>query len=332
MKSVCAALLILGLAALPCPADTLVFKDGRRLEGMVVEEDAETVTFKTKSIQSKFKKAEIQEIVRGEVPVEKPPEDPAAAIRGARLAMTGDAALDPLRDAASRALDGVLEKEKALAGLAKKTETQTKAFEAQLKRVKAAEVAAEKARAIWRNVDAKRQKAQEAVDAALLAGKQPTAAQVDELESKKGATEAAWKPAQAADAKVVVEAAKLEEQREKYQASALTLRPAIMELSAAVAALDDAWSALAAAERAAERAPLGWFQPGGSAARVRIEGRVVRASGGELVLATGKDMDAGKWKDEVKLLAPGLEAKEGEILVIRARFQGAGWVAEEVER
>lgn len=332
MKAACASLVLLTLAALPCPADILVFKDGRRLEGTVVEEDAETVTFKTKSIQSKFKKADIQEIVKSDVPVEKPPEDPAAAIRGARLAMNGDGTLDPLRDSASRALDALLGKEKALAALAKKTETQTKAFEAQLKRVKTAEAAAEKARAVWRAVDLKRQKAQEAVDAVSMQGGKPSAAQLEELESKKASTEAAFKPAQAADARVAAEAAKLEELQEKYRASAVTLRPAIMELADAVAALDEAWSALAAAEREVSRGPVGWFQPGGAAPRVRIEGRVVKASGGELVLATGKEMDAAKWKDEVTVSAPGIEAKEGEILVIRARFHGAGWVAEEVER
>jgi len=333
MRRLAAGILLGSLLLLPSPADTLVFKDGRRLEGQVLEEDATTVTFKMKSIVTKFKKDEIAQVIKGPVVAEPPKEDPEATVRAERTVPTGDEKIDKLRADAAGELDAVIRMKKDLAAAAKKTEQQTKAFESQLKKVKDAEAATLKAKDRWQQAMDRMKPVEDAATAARNSTGKVSDELQRELAAKKTACDSAQRASEAAQSRLEAEQKKLEEFRDKYQAAADTLKPAIASLTAALNVLDDAWGLLAAAERAQAEGPAAWWPAPPGAGRVRIEGRVVKAEGGSLTLARGTDIDPSKWTEEVTVLAPGgIEAKPGDLLLVTARRVKNGWIVTEVER
>lgn len=311
-------------------ADVLVFKDGRRLEGTIVEEDADSVTFKVKSIVTKFRKDDIEKIERGALP-DTAKDEGDAALRAARVAPTGVAKTDPLRAEAGKALDGIGEKRKALAAAAKKIDSQTRAYETQLRKVQAAEGELAKARERQKEADAKLKAAQDRLNAAKAqTGREPgpLKQEVQDASAKAESVKATVALAQRA---VEAEKKKLDDETDRFQAAAETLRPAVAALAGAYDALDAAWAALAA-EEARQSGEAPWWPGAAEAPLVKLEGRVVSCEKGVLLVKTGTEPDPSRWTEEVAIAAPGFEAAKGATLVILARRDKSGWSLEEVLR
>ncbi|MCE9582494.1 MAG: hypothetical protein K8T20_08380 [Planctomycetes bacterium] len=324
-------LALAALSPLRISADTLIFKDGRKLEGAILEEDADTVTFKMKSIVTKFKKDDIEKIVRGPAP-DVAKDDSDATIRAARVAAVGNAKIDALRAEAGKALDGVAEKRKALAAAAKKIESQTKAYESELRKVQAAEADLRKAKERLAEAEAKQKKAEEALRSAKeQTGREPGPLK-QELQAATDRVESIRATAGVAQHTVDVEKKKLDDETDHFQMAADTLRPPVAALSAAYETLDGAWAALAAEEKR-QSAEAPWWPAMAEAARVRMEGRVVKCEKGSLVVKVGIDADPSQWSEEVTLATPpGFDAKPGETWLIGARRDKSGWVLEEARR
>lgn len=309
--------------ALPAPADVLIFKDGRRLEGTIVEEDSDTVTFKVRSIVTKFRKDDIEKIERGALP-DTARDDGDAALRAARVAPTGTAKTDGLRAEAGKALDGIAEKRKALAGAARKIDSQTRAYETQLRKLQAAEGELARAKDRQKEADAKLKAAQDRLNAAKAqTGREPgpLKQEVQDASAKAESVKATVALAQRA---VEAEKKKLDDETDRFQAAAETLRPAVAALAGAYDALDAAWAGLAAEERR-QSAEAPWWPGPADAPLVRLEGRVVSCEKGVLLVKTGTEADPGRWTEEVTLAAPGFEAAKGTTLVILARREKSGW-------
>ncbi len=319
------------LAAVACAAlahaDTLVFKDGRQMEGTVVEEDADSVTFRKGSIISKFRRAEIEKIIRGGNETRDPADE---KLRASRLSPTGDAALDPLRAAVEKALDAVQEKKRGLETAARKVEAPTKAYEAQLKKLSDAEVDVARVRARLVDAEAKLRKAETAAEnARVTTGRipAPLKAEVDERSAARASVE---KTLATALQRVEVETRALDEVTDRFQMAADSIRPAVQALAAAIGAADKAWGALAAAEGAGA-GTLPWW-PAAESSRVLLEGRIVSVTKDQVVLVTGMDADPATWTERLQLQAAGHSLKPGTTALLRARRDGADWILEEVVR
>jgi hypothetical protein len=322
--------LLIPLAAL---ADTLVFKDGRTLEGSIVEEDAETVSFKVKSIVSKFKKADIAEIRRGAIATDpNVPKTGDGAFRASRLAPTGDERVDAYRTKAGKAIDEVAAKKKALQAAAKRSEAQTDAFEGQLKRLKAAEAAATQAAAKWKDVELRKVKKTEEMNAMVAGGSKVPQSLHDELNRLRTQAEAALKTSQDKQKKVAQEEELLQTVRSRYETALQTLMPSIRDMQAAIAAMDAAWGDLTRQEAERDMVAPEWYRKDGKARLVLIEGRATKAAEGAVTLATGSDVDPSRWSEEVEVEAPGVAVKPGDVLVIVAERIGERWLAREVRR
>ncbi|KAF0241197.1 MAG: hypothetical protein FD180_4583 [Planctomycetota bacterium] len=308
-------------------ADTLVMKDGRRLEGTIVEEDADTVSFRIKSAVVKIKVEEIEQIIRGG-PVEAPKEESDAALRRDRVAAVGHARLDPLRAEAGKALDSVAEKRKALTAAAKKIDSQTNAYTAQLRKVQASDAILRKSKERLTDAEAKFKAAEDRLKVAKdQTGREPgpLKQEVQDASAKFESVKATVALAQRA---LDDEKKKLDDETDRFQRAAESLRPSVAKLSEAYDALDAAWAALAGEEkRQAEDAP--WWPAPAEAARVRLEGRVVSCEKGTLILKVGAEADPGQWSEEVTIAAPGFETAKGRTLLLVARRDKAGWVLEE---
>ncbi len=325
------AALLLALCLAPGAfADTLIFKDGRRLEGTIVEEDADTVTFKVKSIVTKFKKADIEKIEHGPA-VDTPKDEGDAPLRALRVAPVGNAKIDALRTDAGKALDGVAEKKKALAAAAKKIDSQTRAFESQLRKVQAAEAEMQKSRERLADAEAKLKAATDRLAAAKeQTGREPGPLK-QEVQDASIKADSVRSTNALAQRTLESEKKKLDDETDRFQMAAETIRPAVNALAAACDAVDAAWAALAAEEkRQAAEAP--WWPAPADAARVRIEGRVLACEKGSLVVKTGADADPAKWTDEIEIAAPGFEAAKGSTLLIVARRDKSGWTLVEARR
>ncbi len=324
---------LLLLAALLAPgafADTLLFKDGRKLDGTILEEDADTVTFKVKSIVTKFKKADIEKIERGPA-VDTPKDEGDAPLRALRIAPVGIAKLDALRTDAGKALDGVAEKRKALAAAAKKIDSQTRAYESQLRKVQAAEAEMQRSKDRLADAEAKLKVATDRLQAAKdQTGREPGPLKQEVQEASAKADSVRSTNALALRT-MESEKKKLDEETDRFQMAAETLRPSVAALSSAYDALDVAWAALASEEkRQMVEAP--WWPAPADAARVRFEGRVVACEKGALLVKTGADVDPAKWTEELEIAAPGFEAAKGATLLIVARRDKAGWILVEARR
>lgn len=324
---------LLLLAALLAPgafADTLLFKDGRKLEGTIVEEDADTVTFKVKSIVTKFKKADIEKIERGAA-TDTPKDDGDANLRALRVSPVGIAKLDALRSDAGKALDGVGEKRKLLAAAAKKIDSQTRAYESQLRKVQAAEAEMQRSKDRLAEAEAKLKAANDRLQAAKeQTGREPgpLKQEVQEAASKADSVRSTNALAQRT---METEKKKLDEETDRFQMAAETLRPVVGGLAAAFDALDGAWVALASEERRQSiEAP--WWPAPAEAGRVRIEGRVVACEKGVLTVKAGADLDPAKWTEEIEIAAPGFDAAKGSTVLVLARRDKAGWVLVEARR
>lgn len=322
-----AALLLALLLAPLAIADTLVMKDGRRLEGTIIEEDADTVSFKIRSGVVKIKKEEIEQIIRGGG-TETPKEESDAALRQERVAAIGNAKLDPLRAEGGKALDGVAEKRKALATAARKIDSQTKAYESQFRKVQASEGELRKAKERLTEAEAKFKSASERLKAAKdQTGREPGPLK-QEVQDASAKVESVKATSAIAQRALEAEKKKLDEETDRFQMASETLRPAVGALSAAYEALDGAWVALAAEEkRQSVGAP--WWPAPAEAAMVRLEGRVVACEKGALIVKVGPGADPGQWSEEVSISAPGFEAAKGRTLLILARREKSGWVLEE---
>jgi hypothetical protein len=321
---------LLLLAAILSPlasADTLVMKDGRKLEGTIVEEDADTVSFKIKSGIVKIKREEIEQVIRGG-PAETPKEESEAALRKERVAAVGNAKLDPLRAEAGKALDAVVEKRKALATAAKKIDSQTRAYESQLRKVQSSEAELRKAKERLTDAEAKLKAAEDRLKTAKdQTGREPGPLK-QEVQDASAKVESVKATAAVAQRAIDGEKKKLDDETDRFQMASESLRPAVAALSAAYDALDAAWTALAGEEkRQSVEAP--WWPAPAEAARVRFEGRVVSCAKGVLVVKVGPEADPGVWSEEVTITAPGFEASANRTLLIVARRDKSGWILEE---
>ncbi len=302
-------------------------KDGRRLEGTIVEEDADTYSFKIRSGVVKLKKEEVESVIRGG-PVETPKEESDASLRRDRVAAIGNSKIDPLRAEAGKALDGVTEKRKALAAAARKIDSQTRAYESQLRKVQASETELRKAKERLTDAEAKLKSAEDRLKTAKdQTGREPGPLK-QEVQDAAAKVESIKATSAIALRAMEGEKKKLDDETDRFQMASETLRPAVAALSAAYESLDAAWAALAGEEkRQAAEAP--WWPAPAEAVRVRLEGRVVSCEKGSLVMKVGADSDPGQWSEEVTVSAPGFDAPKGKTLLITARRDTAGWILEE---
>ncbi len=122
-----AAAAALLLAALPASADTVVLKDGRRMSGEIVADDAAGVQLKTRGITVTFKRDEIAVVEKGEAAAPASPDDPVAQ----RFAAAGVPEVDRMR----RRAHGLLEAADKAAAEARKDRSDADGVRGQLEAV-----------------------------------------------------------------------------------------------------------------------------------------------------------------------------------------------------
>lgn len=253
-------LLALALALAPADlrADTLLLKDGRKLEGTVVEETDTQVKFKLKTgnVAVTFKKEDVKELVKSAAPAEAPgPKVGGVSIPHAdRSKPTGIAEVDEARKRAEAAnerlqklLDAMNRGHNSAGGIAnayesvrKEVEEREAKMEAAGKRVEQTAAELNAAVAQW-NAEA--------------AGGQVSAG----TRTAHSRAESAHKSALAAYNKLVLDhnadIDRLKMMKDQYGSGAKDMGKNADELAAAFAEADEAWVRLCEAERRAQVVP-----------------------------------------------------------------------------